>query len=447
MLHKRFLDDANVFATGLWTAAAYVVLHGLIRDKTPPLMPLQDYLPSVGIIVFALMFALSQRGFSSLSFLARPVGVAWELAIAYFLALVTYAFVAYSLRMTHLSRLYLLGGAALGWAVACAWHLSLFAARRWLTARGWNAKRVLLVGDEHTLPEMERMIRSSDSFGLRVAGTLPLSEAGGIRSFLDSHPVDYALFTTHRGDPEAVEAAMLACSERGIQVWVRPDFMERACSGMAYLNDVPLLVFSMTPREGPALLLKRAVDLAAAVLLLALLAVPMLLVALLIRCTSRGPAILSQRRIGLNGCEFDMYKFRSMYDEADGRFLRELRNEMRGPVFKMRRDPRVTPLGRFLRKYSIDELPQLWNVIRGEMSLVGPRPPLPAEVRQYQGWQRRRLSMRPGITGLWQVSGRNELDFDDWVALDLKYIDGWSLWLDLEIMLRTIPAVLKGTGV
>lgn len=443
MLNKRFLDDANVFATGLWTTAAYVALHGLIREKTPPLLALPEYLPSVGIIVFALMFALSQRGFSSLSFLARPIGVAWELAVGYFLALVAYAFVAYALRMTHLSRLFLVGGAALGWAAACAWHLSLFAARRWLAARGWGVKRVLLVGDEQTLPEMERMLRDS-SFGLLVAGTLRLSDAGGIRPFLDAHPVDYALFTTHRGDPEAVEGAMLACSERGIQVWLKPDFMERACSGMAYLNDVPLLVFSMTPREGPALVLKRAVDLAAAALLLVLLAAPMLAVALLIRCTSRGPALLSQRRIGLNGCEFDMYKFRSMYDETREY---ELRNEMRGPAFKMRRDPRVTPLGRLLRKYSIDELPQLWNVIRGEMSLVGPRPPLPSEVRQYHGWQRRRLSMRPGITGLWQVSGRNALDFDDWVALDLKYIDGWSLWLDLEIMLRTIPAVLKGTGV
>ena len=154
-----------------------------------------------------------------------------------------------------------------------------------------------------------------------------------------------------------------------------------------------------------------------------------------------------QRRVGLNGRTFVLYKFRSMSRDAEGRRGElESLNEMSGPVFKMQRDPRVTPIGRFMRRLSFDEVPQLWNVLRGDMSLVGPRPPLPDEVRKYVRWQRRRLSMKPGLTCLWQVSGRNRIDFDDWMRMDLSYIDNWSLKLDFEILLRTLPAVISARG-
>jgi lipopolysaccharide/colanic/teichoic acid biosynthesis glycosyltransferase len=157
--------------------------------------------------------------------------------------------------------------------------------------------------------------------------------------------------------------------------------------------------------------------------------------------------LFRQRRVGLNGREFGLYKFRSMCHDAESK-LAELRhrNEMDGPVFKMREDPRVTRIGRFLRKTSLDEFPQFWNVLRGEMSVVGPRPPIPTEVRLYKRWQRRRLSVKPGITCTWQVSGRNEVDFARWMELDLHYIDNWSLWHDLKIVLQTIPAVILGRG-
>ena len=151
--------------------------------------------------------------------------------------------------------------------------------------------------------------------------------------------------------------------------------------------------------------------------------------------------------MGLNGRKFRMYKFRSMYQGAE-EHLDELKdqNEMTGPVFKIANDPRITPVGRFIRKYSIDELPQLFNVSKGEMSLVGPRPPVYREIAEYQRWQRRRLSMRPGITCIWQVSGRNDICFDEWMELDLQYIDNWSFWLDLKLLFKTIPAVLAGKG-
>jgi len=194
--------------------------------------------------------------------------------------------------------------------------------------------------------------------------------------------------------------------------------------------------------------IKRSIDALAAGLLLLLLAPVMVVIGLLVKLTSRGPIFYRWRVVGQGGKPFTGYKFRTMVENADALKAELLaKNEMGGPVFKMKDDPRVTPLGRWLRRYSLDELPQLWSVLKGDMSLVGPRPPLQSEYAQFADWQKRKLSVKPGITCLWQVSGRNRIkDFDEWVKMDLEYVDNWSLWLDLKILLRTALAVLKGTG-
>ena len=193
--------------------------------------------------------------------------------------------------------------------------------------------------------------------------------------------------------------------------------------------------------------IKVAADRVLSLVLLALLLVPMLLVALAVRLDSTGPAIFRQTRVGRHGREFTIYKFRSMTVDAEDRLatLRG-RNEGAGPLFKMRSDPRVTRVGRLIRRTSIDELPQLWNVVRGEMSLVGPRPALPGEVARYDGRVARRLLVRPGMTGAWQVSGRSRLGWDEAVDLDLDYVDGWSLWVDAVLLARTARAVVSGDG-
>jgi len=194
--------------------------------------------------------------------------------------------------------------------------------------------------------------------------------------------------------------------------------------------------------------LKRAMDFLSASAGLVVLAPMLAVVALAIKAGSRGPVFFRQQRVGLNGRPFGMLKFRSMIVDAEARRAAlEAQNEHReGPVFKMQHDPRITRVGRFIRKFSIDELPQLWNVVRGEMSLVGPRPPILSEVAKYDSWQRRRLSVVPGLTGLWQVSGRNHISFDQWMRLDLQYIDNWSFRSDLVLLGRTIPVVLTGRG-
>ena len=192
---------------------------------------------------------------------------------------------------------------------------------------------------------------------------------------------------------------------------------------------------------------KRVLDIIGATVGLILLTPIIFLVAVLVVLTSPGPPFFKQRRVGRGGRDFVFYKFRSMQVSAE-ELLHEImdHNEVDGPVFKIKDDPRITEVGRFLRRFSIDELPQLWNVLRGDMSLVGPRPPLPEEVAQYSDWERQRLLVKPGITCIWQVSGRSTLDFETWVSMDLEYIRTWRPWLDLVLIARTVPAVLSGRG-
>jgi exopolysaccharide biosynthesis polyprenyl glycosylphosphotransferase len=253
-----------------------------------------------------------------------------------------------------------------------------------------------------------------------------------------------------KGELGRFEDVFLLCEEVGVKTRLVLDFFPHVLARVELeeLEGTPLLTFSTTPEDDLAFLLKRSLDVALSVAIGVVSIVPLAVAAVLIKLTSRGPVLFRQTRCGLNGRPFTLLKLRTMVEGAESRLgdVRHL-NEHDGPVFKAAKDPRVTWFGRLIRRFSFDELPQVWNVLKGEMSLVGPRPPLPEEVARYERWQRRRLSMKPGVTGLWQVSGRNDItDFDEWLQLDLAYIDNWSLSLDAKILLRTIPTVLSGKG-
>jgi exopolysaccharide biosynthesis polyprenyl glycosylphosphotransferase len=326
-------------------------------------------------------------------------------------------------------------------------------------------RNIVIVGDGSKAREMGALITSYSDWGLAILGYVAVSDAAtkkksrkddvlgsisDIPRIIAENVVDEIIFVgSEPGDLGSFEDVLLACQEQGIRTRVAADFFPAKVSAvsMEFLENVPLITFSTTPDHALSLFAKRAIDVVFSALLLMASLPLMILVALLVKLTSQGPVIYSQLRCGLYGRKFVLYKFRSMQEGAED-VLWEIKhlNEMDGPVFKMRFDPRVTILGRFLRKYSIDEWPQFWNVLKGDMSLVGPRAPLPEEVREYTPWQRRRLSVKPGITCLWQVSGRNEIDFHEWMKLDLHYIDNWSLLLDLKILLRTFPVVLLGKG-
>lgn len=259
-----------------------------------------------------------------------------------------------------------------------------------------------------------------------------------------------ALFWAVEQEDVAASAEMLDTAEKmGVSVFVMPSLYDPRVAKVrpTYINGLPAMVYRSIPENHAKLLTKNIIDRLGALLGVILSLPIMLITALLIKLESRGPVFFKQVRSGLNGRPFNLYKFRTMCSDAEKKKERLLeQNEMSGPVFKIKEDPRVTRVGRILRKYSIDELPQFFNILRGEMSLVGPRPPLPKEVSQYEPWQHRKLSVRPGLTCLWQVNGRNEIDFDEWMRLDLRYIDNWSLWLDTKILAKTLPAVMKGSG-
>ncbi len=326
-----------------------------------------------------------------------------------------------------------------------------------------SQRNILVVGTGSKARDMGRLISRYSDWGLRILGyvesnshpssvnpTDTLGRISDIPQILEDNVVDEIIFVgSEPGDLQGLEEVLAVCKEQGVRTRVAADFFPAKVSkvSMEFLENVPLITFSATPDHALSLMIKRSMDVMLSVLLLILVMPAMAVIALLIKLTSPGPVIYKQTRCGLFGRKFVLYKFRSMRQGAED-VLWEIKhlNEMDGPVFKMRNDPRVTPLGRILRKSSIDEWPQFWNVLKGDMSLVGPRAPLPDEVREYTRWQRRRLSVKPGITCLWQVSGRNEIDFHEWMKLDLFYIDNWSLLLDLKILLRTFPVVLLGKG-
>ena len=308
---------------------------------------------------------------------------------------------------------------------------------------------IVLVGSPAKTASLGRKLTDGSPFRLKVSAMLTADEcAREIPELLARQVVDEVIFTVDSDRLSELEAVFLRCDEEGVRTRVAIDFFPHVNSEITLdrVGEAPLLTFSAAPMDDLRLLTKRLIDITGSALAMVLLSPAILLIAVLIKTTSRGPVIYRQARCGLNGRLFTIYKFRSMVENAD-----ELRGQLehlneRQVAFKLARDPRGTPVGRFLRKYSIDEWPQFWNVLRGEMSLVGPRPPVPAEVEHYERWQKRRLRMRPGLTCLWALMGRDQLDFNAWMRTDISYIDNWSLKLDWAILLKTIPQVLAGKG-
>lgn len=372
--------------------------------------------------------------------------------------------VVFLLKMTLTSRLYVAVFAVtgfLGLAIekACwIWFLD------YSFRQGYNLVNLLIVGTGRRAQEFIEIVRAHANWGLKIVGLVDddpkilgkkvldyevIGRISDIPRILREHIIDRVIFVIPRMWLNRIEEAIYHCEREGISTAVTVDLYRPKLAQLrqSEFAGVPLIIFQTSIAKEWQLFLKRSMDLIVSLLAVSLLLPVFLFVILGVKLTSRGPIFFRQIRCGLNGRKFTLYKFRSMYVGAEMR-KRELerQNEMRGPVFKMKRDPRVTRFGRFMRRFSMDELPQLFNVLKGNMSLVGPRPPLPAEVEMYETWQRRRLSMKPGLTCIWQVSGRNKIDFEQWMEMDLKYIDNFSLWLDFKILIRTIFVVLIGYG-
>ena len=316
-----------------------------------------------------------------------------------------------------------------------------------------NERHFVLIGTKEETANMRREIKERPEENIKVIAELILGDTTveQLVQLLHEHSVNGVILSAKHAYFEQVEQAIRACELEGVEAWLIADFFKTQISRTSFddFYGQPVMVFRTTPDNSWQSALKRPFDILGSAVVLILFSWFYLIIALLIKLTSTGPVLFRQQRSGLNGRPFTIYKFRTMATDAEARKgeLEKL-NEMRGPVFKVTNDPRVTPIGRILRKYSVDEFPQFFNVLRGEMSLVGPRPLPVDEVKRFDDFShRRRLSVKPGLTCTWQISGRNNvIDFKDWVRLDLEYIDNWSLWLDVKILCRTVPAVLAGVG-
>lgn len=286
--------------------------------------------------------------------------------------------------------------------------------------------------------------------GMHYYGAEVIGTPADMPSILHQHAIDEVVFAVPTRHLEDCVDMFALCEQEGVRTLIISDFFSGLISRVEseVIRGIPVLIYSTTPLKEWQWFVKRIFDIIFSATMLLLLSPLCLAIALAIKLTSKGPVFYQWQVVGLNKKKFTGYKFRTMVVGADR--LKELlmdKNEMEKVVFKMKDDPRVTPIGQILRRFSLDELPQLWSVLRGDMSTVGPRPPLVTELEDFESWHRRKLSVKPGLTCLWQVSGRSEInDFDEWVRLDLEYIDNWTLWLDFKILLKTIPVVFLGRG-
>jgi exopolysaccharide biosynthesis polyprenyl glycosylphosphotransferase len=374
------------------------------------------------------------------------------------------ALIFFVFKVQTISRLLFVMFAVLNTILTIVTRLAMRTMTGRLQERGFNIINALVIGTGEQAKDFISNIKDHPELGYRIVGCVD-PDRGKMGTFVEGipligttdelhdlllrHQVDEVFFAMPYKQVPNLPDMIWACEEIGIRFSLMADFIQTsiAKSSVRYILDWPLLTFSTTPAAVWQLFIKALLDRLVAAVALLLLSPLFFVVAILIKISSRGPVFFTQARCGLNGRLFKMIKFRTMVENAE-QLKEELQrfNEMSGPVFKIKEDPRVTGIGRWLRQYSLDELPQFFNVLQGDMSLVGPRPPIPEEVQRYQRWQRRRLSMRPGLTCFWQIAGRNKIDFDEWMKLDLKYIDNWSLKLDFIILGKTIPVVISGHG-
>ncbi|MGA2531507.1 MAG: sugar transferase [Candidatus Aminicenantales bacterium] len=367
-------------------------------------------------------------------------------------------------KATAVSRFFFLLFAVTSLVLILAEKAAAYLAMHYVRRRGRNYRRLLIVGTGRRAAEFIRRIKGHPEWGFHILGAIDDEPGRGIKKvdgvdivgalddipkILHSDAVDEIVFIVPRSRLSHVEGALHDCETEGVVTTITVDLfdMQIAKSAVSEIDGIPLLRFHTIKINEWQLLVKRLIDIAVSGLIIVLMGPFLVLMAFLIKLTSPGPVFFKQQRLGLHGRKFTLSKFRTMRQGAQDA-LSKVNDvaEMDTPEFRAKKTQWITPLGKIMRKFSLDELPQFFNVLIGDMSLIGPRPTVPDEVEKYKAWQRRRFSMKPGITCLWQVNGRNNIGFEDWMKLDLEYLDNWSLWLDIKIMIKTVPVVLFGIG-
>jgi exopolysaccharide biosynthesis polyprenyl glycosylphosphotransferase len=411
------------------------------------------------VIIFNMLGAYSYQRFTSLWKELTNVMKATFIGVSIFFA------AHYFLRFGRIPRTYILAFCFVNLLFLALDKTALFYVAKELRKRGISRKRVLIVGNGDKTHEFIDVVKKNIGWGLDVVGIVKAAaenltcDTSGVKilgTYEDIEPllhdniIDEIIVCVPIDQFGLIRKVIECCEREGVQIRIYSDFFGRLVKKVRVDQPYGMNIISLmaTQDDELKLYIKRLLDIGVSGVMLIVLSPLFLIMTLLIKATSKGPLLYQWNVVGLNKKPFKSWKFRTMVMSADQMKAELLdRNEMDGPVFKIKNDPRVTKIGKVLRRFSLDELPQLWSVFKGDMSLVGPRPAGPHELARYDSWHRRKLSVKPGLTCLWQVQGRNRIrNFDEWVKLDLEYIENWSLGLDMKILLKTIPAVLRGTG-
>ena len=470
---KQLVHKVAVVADSLVIGAAFLLAYFLraniqgypsaIFESLHKLPPLWDYLWMLLIVIPIWIASLSQLGVYK-EIREKSFGnILWIIFDASLLAILIFTAFAFLLKLDVQSRTFIIILFICTFLMLSAEKISVLASLRYIRRKGYNYRVILIVGTGERAKNFIGIIKSHPHWGIRILGLVDEEDRVGmtvedhrvigsfndISRILDENVVDEVMFILPRRWLSSLEDYLKICEEVGVKATVAIDFFNTdiARPVVTEMHGLPLLTFNAVPYNIWHLAVKRLADVVVSACGLIVLSPLFLILSLIITMTSKGPVFFRQTRCGLNGRAFIIYKFRTMAEDAEERLkgLMEF-NERNGPVFKMQNDPRITRIGSVLRKTSLDELPQLFNVLKGDMSLIGPRPPIPAEVKKYDRWQRRRLSLRPGIACIHEVIARRDIDFERWMRLDLQYIDNWSLSLDARILTKTILAVFRGSG-
>jgi exopolysaccharide biosynthesis polyprenyl glycosylphosphotransferase len=467
--HRLIFQIADAVTTLVSFAVAYylwqlLVLSSWLRFGSDIVLNSAIYLligiaSIIWVIIFWCYDAYSYQRFTSFSTEIKIILKTVLLGILLLLSLL------FLIQPGYIPRTLVILFALVNCALLALEKLLLFMIAHFVRLRGHNRKTVLVIGTGDQTKRFMEAIAKNYSWGLDIIGFLDPSAANvgqeifgkkilgsfeDITTVLHAHQLDEVIFTVSTKRMAEIRNALEACEREGVPVLIVSDFLGKIAKTFRadIIYGLPIIGIRYATDPGPSLFVKRLMDIFISLLLLLIFSPVFLIIAIAIKVTSPGPVLYKLNVMGFNRKTFNIWKFRTMLVGAE-KMKEQLiaLNEIEGPVFKMKNDPRVTPLGRYLRKYSLDELPQLWSVLKGDLSLVGPRAPGPHEVERFESWQRRKLSIKPGLSCLWQINGRSEITrFDDWVKMDLEYIDNWSLWLDIKILWKTIPVVISGKG-
>lgn len=469
--HDQFVRKIVIITDCIVIGSAFLLAYMIRQDLSyrdslnlglvPKLLPFREYTWIITIVIPVWISCLSYFGMYKSVREKKLPDIFWCILEASLLSILIFSLIAILFNLDILSRTFviiLFGCIMFSLLIEKTFILALL---HYMRRSGYNYRTLLIVGSGDRAKNFAYMVESHPQWGLKILGFIDEEEKVGMKvgnskvmdSFknlsriLDEKEISEVVFILPRKWLPKLEDYIKICEKVGVKATIAVDFFNTSIAKpmVTVLNGIPLLTLNTTPVDEFQLLIKRTIDIVISLIAL-ILSIPVFIIyGISLKLTSPGPVLFKQKRCGLYGKTFNLYKFRTMIVDAEKMLdkIKEL-NESDGPIFHSRNDPRVVPMGRILRKTSLDELPQFINVLKGDMAIVGPRPPLPEEVKEYERWQRRRLSLRPGIVCTWQVTRRFQPDFHKWMQMDMDYIDNWSLGHDIRILLKVLPAILHG---